>query len=105
MAELDIIYEDLTEDQKQICDCIGIEAYTKLVLMVDGDDIYIPKVAAVSRSSRNASIINDFNGYNYKYLSRKYGLTVRTIRSIVADSTAEKRNTPLKGQITWDDLN
>ena len=93
MAELDIIYEDLSEDQKQICDCIGVDAYAKLVLLVDGDDIYIPKIAAV-----------DFNGYNYKYLSQKYGLTVRTIRSIVADSTVEKRNAPLEGQITWEDL-
>ncbi len=104
MAELDIIYEDLSEDQKQICDCIGVDAYAKLVLLVDGDDIYRPKIAAVSRSSRNAAIIDDFNGYNYKYLSQKYGLTVRTIRSIVADSTVEKRNAPLEGQITWEDL-
>ena len=104
MAELDIIYEDLSEDQKQICDCIGIDAYAKLVLLVDGDDIYIPKIAAVSRSSRNAAIINDFNGYNFKYLSQKYGLTVRYIRAIVAEHTAEKRAEPIEGQLTWSDL-
>lgn len=104
MAELDIIYDALTEDQQEIYDCIGEEAFAKLVLLINGDDIYIPKISAVSRSARNANIINDFNGYNYKYLANKYDLTVRTIRNIVAEFTAEKRNAPLEGQLTWEDL-
>lgn len=104
LPELDIVYEDLTEEQQAVFDCIGEDAFAKLVLLIDGDSIYVPKVVSVSRSKRDENIRNDFNGYNFKFLSNKYGLTPRTIRSIVAGIREEKQNEPFEGQLTFDEI-
>lgn len=104
MQELEIVYESLTEEQQAVYNCIGKEAFTKLVLLIDGDSIYIPKIVSVARPNRDDKIRRDFNGYNYKFLANKYGLTPRTIRLIVSDIREEKQNQPLEGQLTWDDV-
>lgn len=104
MQEFDIIVEDLSPEQRDICDCIGVEAYAKLVKRYGGLSIYIAKADSVVRSARDESIRRDFNGYNYKFLSAKYNLTERTIRSITADALQECKNAPLEGQITFDNL-
>ena len=53
MPELDIYEEDLTPEQRDIYDCIGSQAYEKLVQRYGGLSIYIAKADSVIRSSRD----------------------------------------------------
>ena len=66
MPELDIYEEDLTPEQRDIYDCIGSQAYEKLVQRYGGLSIYIAKADSVIRSARDEKIRRDFNGYNFK---------------------------------------
>jgi len=104
VPELEILYEDLSSEQQDIYDCIGEKAYEQLVKKFGGLSIYIAKADSVIRSARDEKIRRDFNGYNFKYLVTKYNLSERTIRSITADVRTEKQNSPLAGQITFDDI-
>ncbi len=104
MDDIDIMYDKLTDDQKQIYDCIGEEAFIKLAVLINGDRVYMPSVDTILRPIRNVKIIKEYNGFNHRYLAKKYGLNERTIRGIVKDFVIKKRNEPLEGQITFDDL-
>lgn len=44
MPELDIYKEDLTPEQRDIYDCIGAQAYEKLVQRYGGLSIYIHRL-------------------------------------------------------------
>ena len=104
MPELDIYEEDLTPEQRDIYDCIGSQAYEKLVQRYGGLSIYIAKADSVIRSARDEKIRRDFNGYNFKFLVNKSNLSERTIRSITAEIRQEKQNAPIEGQITFDEI-
>ena len=98
---LEIRLEDLTDEQRKMAECIGIEAYGRLVEGYGGQAIYVPKADSIVRSMRDERIRKDLNGYNYKYLCAKYNLSERTIRSITADKNNEMRNAPIEGQISF----
>lgn len=104
LQELDIVYDNLSEDQQLICDCVGMEAYERLVTQYSGQTLYVAKLESVLRSSRDEKIRKDFNGYNYKYLAMKYNLSERTIRLITSDILKEKQNAPLEGQMSFDEI-
>lgn len=104
VQELDISYEDLTPDQRDIYDCIGAQAYERLVQRYGGLSIYVAKADSVIRSARDEKIRRDFNGYNFKYLANKYNLSERTIRSITAEIRQEKQNAPLEDQLSFDEI-
>lgn len=96
-----ITLDDLDADQRQLAELIGIESYRKLIQTYAGTCIYIPKLDAFERMVRDEKIRRDFNGYNYKYLAHKYGLTEISIRNIVVDVQKELRAKPLDGQMTF----
>lgn len=83
--DLVIDYDCLSPEQKSVYDCIGGEAYRKLILFANGSCLYIPCIESVTRTSRNESIKKEFNGYNLKELARKYHLNERTIRGIIKE--------------------
>lgn len=99
--KLEIRLEDLTEEQRIMAQCIGLEAYGKLVERYGGQAIYIPKSDSIVRSLRDDHIRKDFNGFNYKFLCSKYNLSERTIRAITAEKNNEMKNSPLEGQLTF----
>lgn len=104
MSEHNVIYDLLPENQQELYDCIGEEAYIKLVKRFGGNSPYVAEADSVFRPSRDAKIRNDFNGYNIRYLVNKYGLSARRIRDITSDIREEKQNAPLEGQITFDEI-
>ena len=74
----------LSEDQKDIVECIGVESYYKLMQYYGGSSIYIPRPSVVDKQMRNKMIVEEFNkGASYKELALKYGLTTIWIRNIV----------------------
>lgn len=72
-----------SEQQREIAEVIGIEAYRKLVEHYGGSKIYIAKYDTITRPDRNNEIRKKFNGGNYKQLAREYRLSELTIRRIV----------------------
>ena len=70
-------------EQREIAECIGIEAYRKLVQRFGGSNIYIQKADTILKSERNNKIRKLFNGKNYKSLAIMFGLSESHIRLIV----------------------
>lgn len=73
---------DIPNSHKDIAKYIGIEPFKKLVELLGGSSLYIPKEASLTRPIRNRIIRERFNG-DYKVLARKYNITEVQIRNIV----------------------
>lgn len=99
----ELTLDDLDEEQRELADCIGIEAYKKLVTTYAGCPINIRMPYKLTIGHRNNRIRKEFNGYNFSELARRYSLTERQIRYIVADEVAKQRNKPCEEQITFFD--
>ena len=93
--------DDLDGEQRQLAETIGIEAYRDLIKQYAGMHIYIPEHETFKANQRNAEIRADFNGYNFRELARKYGLTESSIRRIVEDIRDKIRKAPIEGQTKW----
>ena len=87
----DLTINDLDSDQRTLAECIGMNAYKKLIENYAGSFVYVRKLDTVTNSVRNANILKEFNGYNYKALAKKYGLSVVSIRRIINSAPPEKR--------------
>lgn len=72
-----------SEQQKEIAEIIGIEAYRKLVEHYGGSSIYINKFDTITRPERDMEIRKKFNGANYHELAKEYGLSETGIRKII----------------------
>ncbi len=79
----------LPEDGKEIAGLIGVKSYLKLVEEYGGRSIYIHKLDAVRRSVRDDIIRKEFNGENHAFLCKKFDLSEKQIRLILA---ADRRN-------------
>lgn len=98
---LDLItLEDLTGDQRELAEIIGIEAYINLVCDWGRDSVYIGKCDKTLKRLRNERIREEYDGRNVKALARKYGLTARSINMIVSEERQALRTAPLEGQTT-----
>lgn len=104
MSLLDnLTLDDLDDEQRELADCIGLEAYKKLITTYAGSYVYVCKVETLTAELRNSIIKKEFNGYNYLDLARKYDLSERTIRYIVSDQLIRIKAEPLENQITMFD--
>ncbi len=100
-----LMLDDLREEQKQIAEVIGVDAYLELTRAFGGTSIYIAKAEEiVKRADRDRQIREEFNGNNYSQLALKYGLTEVWIRNIVYDKAAEIKRRPLEGQMNLSDF-
>ncbi len=105
MSLLDnLTLDDLDEEQRELADCIGIEAYKKLVRNYAGSCVYIRKPDTVTVNIRNEKIKKEFNGYNYLELAKKFNLSEISIRRIVSPVIAEAKAAPFPGQISFFDF-
>lgn len=80
-----ITLDMLPEEGREIAGMIGIENYLKLVFEFGGRAIYIHKLDAIRRMVRDDQIIQDFTGNNHAALCRKYDLSEKQIRQILAE--------------------
>ncbi|MBR6242117.1 MAG: DNA-binding protein [Ruminococcus sp.] len=92
----------LREDQRELAELIGLEAYKKLVKNYAGSLLYIQKIDSVLRDLRDSEIREKFDGSNYRELAREYDLAEATVRDIVADKKKQLAARPLEGQMTFD---
>lgn len=86
MSLLDTInLEDLSGEQLEIAELIGIVNYRKLVKNFGGNQVRILQEDTLVKEKRDNEIRSLYNGRNELELSQKYNLSDRTIRSIVAN--------------------
>lgn len=105
MSLLDeLTIDDLDEEQRELADCIGFEAYRRLLSNYAGDTIRVRMPNRITLPLRNEKIKEDFTGYNYRELAKKYGMHPYSIWRIVADIRIQKQNEPLPEQIDFNDL-
>lgn len=95
----DLVLEDLSGDQYDLAECIGLDVYVKLVRNFAGLPITVPMPQSINKSARNRKIIREFNGYNAKKLARKYGLSKRRINELTAKKLKEMKEAPIDGQL------
>jgi Mor family transcriptional regulator len=82
--------EQLPEPCMSIAKEIGIEATVKLVNLIGGEVLYIPKLKYLTIPIRKEMIIKEFDGYNYKTLAKKYDVSERWVREIVKKNKEHK---------------
>lgn len=105
MSELgELKLDDLSGEQYDLAECIGIEAYIKLVYHYGGSSVYICKSDTLLKGEYYSKIKQKFNGYNFRELAQEFGIAERTVRRIVEDEVKIVRAAPLEEQITFDSL-
>lgn len=83
-----------------VAETIGIEPTKKLIEAFGGEMIYVPKAESVVREGRDRRIYEEFDGVNYRELSKKYNLTTGHVRKIIHEQRLKKP----KGQYRQDEL-
>ncbi|VYU48005.1 Mor transcription activator family protein [uncultured Clostridium sp.] len=103
LKELQI--DDLQGENRELAECIGMEAFIKLVDVYGGTGrLYIPQPDTLLIPVRDKKICEQFNGGNIYELAHKWGLSDGYIRKIVKDRLAEIRRTPPTGQLSLDEF-
>lgn len=101
----DVTLDDLNEEQLQVVEVIGLEAYKRLIHYYAGTSIYIPKFSEIERRKRNEKIRIEYEKKgDIKALALKYGLSEIQIRTIIGDLFKNKKIDPYEGQVTLFDL-
>lgn len=98
--KLEIYKDDLPEVYSSLVDAIGIDNVIKLAKLLGGQYVYFQKLETVERPLRDRKIKNEFNGYNFSDLAKKYNLSEISIRNICSDIVNRKRVQPLKDQVS-----
>lgn len=77
-------YEQLSGEQREFAEIVGIEIYNILTENFGGCQIYIPKRETILKNIRNKEIRKIFNGCNYREIARKYNLSEKTVHKIIS---------------------
>ncbi len=85
MAKNQLEIKDLYGEQKELAQIVGIDIYIKMVELLGGCTVYIGKKDKIDSIIRNKKIKEEFNGSNYRILSKKYNLSERRVREIIDD--------------------
>ena len=78
-----ICIEDIPEDYRALAKDIGIDNLLKVACSLGGCTLYIPKEEYFTKNIRDNIIKREFDGYNYKALATKYGLSETWVRKIL----------------------
>jgi len=92
--EEDLVWEILpmamNNDLMSIAKAAGMQAAFDIMLSLGGSTIYVPCVEDIQRRLRDARIQREYTGgARVKDLSRRYGLTVRTIYKVIKSQAKE----------------
>lgn len=93
-----ITLDDLTENQREIAEAIGLESYRNLVKYYGGTYLYVAQEKGLIENVRNKKIVEEFNGSNIKELARRWNLCEASIRDIVSEKRKQLISSPMDGQ-------
>ena len=99
----ELALDDLEGEQRSLAECLGLEAYKRLLLMYAGSTFTVRMPDTVTIPLRNKRIRSEFNGYNWGELARKYNLHEKTIRNIVSGEISRIRAEPMDDQTSFFD--
>lgn len=97
-----ITIDDLSEPYYTIAQELGIEVAFAIAKLFGGAQIYFPTLEKHCNIKLRDSIIEEFDGYNFRELSQKYGYTERWIREIVKENVKKERNRPHEDQMSFE---
>ena len=76
--------DDLPDAQREIAECIGLDAYKKLTEYTGGCSIYVAQNGKLEKKIRNQMIRKDYQlGIPIRLIAKKYNLTEVRIRQIL----------------------
>lgn len=75
--------EDLPIQLREIADLIGMEMFIQLIKFYGGSTIYVPTENSILKPVRNQLIKRNFNGSNYKQLSKEFKISEMQVRNII----------------------
>lgn len=104
MLDRTLKIEDISSEYTQMAELLGIDRFLALVDEYGGCQIYIPKAEGLCRNARDEEIRASFTGFNITELAKKYNLSTRQIRTIIAPVFRQVRNKPIDGQVGLFDL-
>jgi len=68
-----------------LMEIVGFEGIYLLTKEMGGSSLYVPSLHKIFRECLCKQIPKEFDGANYRELCRRYGLSERTIRTIVEE--------------------
>lgn len=75
--------EDIPIQFEELVEHIELENFISLCDMFGGTLVYIPSIKSLEKTQRNKKIVSEFNGANYKELSRKYKISEPYLRKLI----------------------
>lgn len=84
----EVTMDDLIDEQREIAEITGIEAYRNLVRHFSGEQIRIWSISKLIKKIRDNQICHEYDGHNVKQLSRKYGLSDQTIEKLIKEANS-----------------
>lgn len=95
-----ITISDLSEPYNEYAEIIGIESLIKISEAFGGIAIYMPDIEGLLYNTKVRLIQEEFDGYNYYELAKKYGYSsTRTVWEIVKNVKLENRASYIYKQI------
>jgi len=73
----------LDDDQKELADIIGWDAYLRLLANYAGCTIYIKKPERIVKQNRDEEIFRKFKDGNYRELAKEFHLSESAVRKIL----------------------
>lgn len=93
-----VIIEDLDRLQplvQRAVNIIGVQAFVRLCAEFGGVPLYFPKIESVLVKARERVLLQEFDGYNYRELALKYGVSETWIRQIMSKDKMDKNSMSL----------
>lgn len=97
--KMQLTAEDLEEPYSTLVAKFGLETTVEIIDLFQGQQIYFPKLENACDVRRRELIREEFDGYNYKELAKKYKLTTRWVRKICEDLVQKEKSKPFVNQI------
>jgi hypothetical protein len=94
--------DNLVSEYPELVSAVGKEKALKVINTLGNMRVYFPTLKKSASDKIKKLIVAEFNGYNYRQLSRKYGYTERYIRQIL--SGRPKKKPVLETQLSLDDI-
>lgn len=92
--------EDLPEPYRTIAEACGVDTAIVLAEHFGGSQVTFQKLDTILYVLKERLIRDEFNGYNYSELARKYNCSTSWIRKITTDLIQKERNKPIDNQLS-----
>lgn len=96
--------DDLPEPYRTVAEKCGMETVVTLAEHFGGSQINFQKLDTILYTLKERLIRQEFNGYNFNELARKYSCSTSWVRKITMDITHKERNKPPEGQLDLFDV-